>query len=143
MLELRGRVVNGGTDRFSVTTLVRSDSPPTTLVGSLVDELRMLAGADVAVRGLPDSSRGMPTFDVRAYDVLAIDGRRPRVGVLVARGDELWLASSDTLRLVPALEALRERVGARIWVVGRSDSTSGELHVESYGVIAAGAHPGP
>jgi hypothetical protein len=141
MLELRGRVVNSGTDRFSVTTLVRSDSPPTTLAGPLVDELRTLAGADVAVRGLADSSRAMPTLDVRVYEVLAIDGRRPRVGVLIARGDELWLESSDTLRLIPALEALRERVGAKVWVVGRSDSTSGELRVESYGVIAARAHP--
>lgn len=141
MLELSGRLVNSGTDRFSRTTLVRSDSPPTTLEGPLVDELRMLAGADVAVRGLADSSRAMPTLDVRAYEVLAIDGRRPRVGVLIARGDELWLESSDTLRLIPALEALRERVGAKVWVVGRSDSTSGELRVESYGVIAARAHP--
>jgi hypothetical protein len=134
-IELRGRLVNGGTDRSTITTLVRSGSPPTRLGGALLHELRALSGADVLVRGVMDSSGADGTLDVREYEVLAIDGRRPHVGVVLARAGELWLAASDTLRLVPKFDALSESVGAKIWVVGTSDSTAGELRVESYGVI--------
>lgn len=134
--ELTGRLMNSGTDRFTITTLQTSDGRAIRLTGDLRAELRTLSGADVMVRGAIYSGGADDSFDVREYEVLAIDGRRPQVGVLLARGGELWLAATDTLRLVPTLDELRERVGAKIWVVGTSDSAAKELRVESYGVIA-------
>lgn len=142
LTELTGRVMNGGTDRLTVTTLQPRDGRAVRLTGDLRDELRTLGGAEVMVRGVMDSSGGSSAgvassaLDVREYEVLEIDSRRPLVGVLLARGDELWLAAGDTLRIVPALDALRERAGAKVWVVGTSDTVARELHVESYGVIA-------
>jgi hypothetical protein len=136
LTELTGRVMNGGTDRFTITTLQTRDGRAVRLTGELRDELRTLSGADVMVRGVMNSSGAGDVFDAREYEVLEIDGRRPHVGVLLARGGELWLAATDTLRLVPALDALRERAGAKIWVVGASDSAAKELRIESYGVIA-------
>lgn len=136
LTELTGRLMNGGTDRFTITTLQTSDGRAARLTGDLRDELRTLGGAEVTVRGVMDSSGASGSLDVREYEVLDIDGRRPHVGVVLARDGELWLAAADTLRLIPALDALRERTGAKIWVVGASDSAAKELRVESYGVIA-------
>jgi hypothetical protein len=136
LTELTGRVMNGGTDRFTITTLQSRDGRVVRLTGDLRDELRTLAGAELMVRGVMDATGASDSLDVREYEVLEIDGRRPHVGVLLARGSELWLAAADTLRLVPALDALRERAGAKVWVVGASDSAAKSLRVESYGVIA-------
>ena len=136
LTELTGRVMNGGTDRFTVTTLQPNDGHAVRLSGDLRDELRTLGGAEVTVRGVMDSSDAGGSLDVREYEVLQIDGRRPHVGVVLAHDGELWLAATDTLRLVPALDALRERAGAKVWVVGASDAAAKELRVESYGVIA-------
>lgn len=136
LTELTGRVMNGGTDRFTITTLQPRDGRAVRLTGDLRDELRTLGGADVMVRGVMDSSGASGSLDVREYEVIEIDGRRPHVGVVLAHDGELWLAAGDTLRLIPALDALRERAGAKIWVVGASDSAARELRVESYGVIA-------
>ena len=136
LTELTGRLINSGTDRFTITTLQTHEGRAIRLGGDLRAELRTLSGADVMVRGVIDSSAADDSFDVRDYEVVAIDGRQPHVGVLLARGGELWLAAGDTLRLVPTLDALRERAGAKIWVVGAIDSVAKELRVESYGVIA-------
>jgi hypothetical protein len=133
---LTGRVMIGGTDRFLVITLKSDDGRTFLLTGDLVDELRRLGGADVAARGVVDTSGTAAALAVREYEVLSIDGQRAPVGVLVARGDDLWLAGSDTLRLVPALDELRQKIGAKIWVTGASDSATKELRVGSYGVIA-------
>ncbi len=135
LAEVTGRVMVGGTDRFIVVTLQRRDGRAFQLTGDLVNELRRLGSAEVAVRGVVDTS-GTASLDVHEYEVLAIDGQRPRVGVLLARGDELWLAAGDTLRLVPVLDAMRGIVGAKIWVTGASDAAAKELRVGSYGVIA-------
>ncbi|HEU4585435.1 MAG TPA: hypothetical protein VFR95_06775 [Gemmatimonadaceae bacterium] len=136
LTEVKGRVMNGGTDRSPITSLVSDDGSATRLGGALLDELRALSGAELSVRGVMSSGGAGRSLDVTEYEVLAIDGQRPHVGILLARDGELWLASSDTLRLVPALDALRERVGAKVWVVGTRDAAAGELRVQSYGVIA-------
>ncbi len=138
LAEVTGRVMVGGTDRFVMVTLQRDDGRAFQLTGELLNELRRLGSAEVAARGVVDTS-GTAALDVREYEVLAIDGQRPHVGVLLARGvggDELWLAGRDTIRLVPAPDALRESVGAKIWVTGVSDPAAKELRIGSYGVIA-------
>jgi hypothetical protein len=136
LTEAKGRVVNGGTDRFPTTSLVADDGSATRLGGALLEELRALAGAELSVRGVMSSGGAERSLDVREYEVLAIDGQRPLVGIVLVRDGGLWLASSDTLRLVPALDALRQRAGAKVWVVGTHDAEAGELRVQSYGVIA-------
>lgn len=134
--EAKGRVVNGGTDRSPITSLVADDGSAVRLGGALLDELRALSGAQLLVRGVTSSSGSERSIEVREYEVLSIDGQRPYVGIVLERGGEIWLASSDTLRLVPALDALRERVGAKVWVVGARDLAAGELRIQSYGVIS-------
>lgn len=136
LAEAKGRVVNGGTERSPVTSLVADDGSATRLGGALLDELRALSGAQLLVRGVMGSSSSERSIDVREYEVLSIGGQRPHVGIVIERGGEIWLASSDTLRLVPPLDALRQHVGAKVWVVGSRDSASGELRVQSYGVIS-------
>jgi hypothetical protein len=136
LTEAKGRVVNGGTARFPITSLVSEDGSATRLGGALLDELRTLSGAELSVRGVMSSGGTDRSLDVREYEVLAIDGQRPHVGTVLVRDGGVWLASSDTLRLVPALDALRQRAGAKVWVVGTLDSAGGELRVQSYGVIA-------
>ena len=103
--------------------------------GDLQRELRALAGAEVLVRGTLDSTGGGRVLNVREYELLSINGRRPHVGTLLVREAGVYLAASDTLRLIPDLAALREHAGAKIWVVGSTDSSTKELRVESYGVI--------
>jgi hypothetical protein len=134
--EITGRVMIGGTDRFPTITLQQSDGRAYLLTGDPVNELRRLGGAEVAARGVVATGGTGLSLEVRQYEVLAVDGQRPHVGVLLARGGDLWLAGSDTLRLLPALDALRQNVGAKIWVTGASDSAAKELRVGSYGVIA-------
>ena len=135
-VELTGKVLNSGTDRFTVTTLEVADAPSTALTGELRDELRALAGAEVRVRGMMDSAGVGRSLDVRDYELLAINGKRPHVGIVLLREGAVWLAASDTLQLVPTLDALRDRTGAKIWVVGSSDAGGTALRIESYGVIA-------
>jgi hypothetical protein len=135
-----GRVVNGGTDRARITSLVSEGGTTTRLVGPLIYELRSLDGAELLVRGVmqdESAERGCGrVLSVREYEVLAIDGQRPHVGKVIRQGDALWLAASDTLRLVPQLDELGVLVETKIWVVGESDSAARELHIQSYGVIA-------
>jgi hypothetical protein len=136
LTEAKGRVVNGGTDRFPTTSLVSDNGSATQLGGALLEELRALSGAELSVRGVMSTGGAEPSLDVSEYEVLAIDGQRPHVGVVFVRDGELWLASSDTLHLVPALDALRRSAGAKVWVVGTRAAAAGELRVQSYGVIA-------
>jgi hypothetical protein len=136
LVEVKGRVLNGGTDRFPITSLLSDDGSATRLGGALLDELRAVWGAELSVRGGQGSGGPERSLDVREYEVRAIDGQRPHVGIVLVRDGGLWLASSDTLRLVPALDALRQRAGAKVWVVGTHDAEAGELRVQSYGVIA-------
>lgn len=133
---LSGRVVNSGTEHLTITTLQVENSAPTRLVGALQTELRTLAGAEVRVSGVIDSAGSGRSLDVREYDILSINGQRPHVGTVLVRGASSWLVSSDTLRLIPELDALREREGARVWVIGAVDPGRSELRVESFGVIA-------
>jgi len=133
-----GRVVNSGTDRARITSLVSEGGTATLLTGPLIHELRSLNGAQLLVRGVMQDAgaQGGRSLSVRDYEVLAIEGQRPHVGKVIRQGDALWLASSDTLRLVPPLAALHDLVNIKIWVVGESDSSARELRVQSYGVIA-------
>ncbi len=106
------------------------------LIGSLSQELRRLSGASVRVRGHPERNPATAperAVNVADYEILAVDGRRPFVGLVVRRDNRLWLEGRDTLELVGAPPDLAARVGARVFVIG--DAEAGRVLLKSYGVI--------
>lgn len=130
-----GRLAVTGTDIASFAVLQVEGQRALVLSGELEPELRRLSGATLRVFGRIGEETPFGTrFEVRRYEVLAIDGRRPQVGELLARGGGLWLATdSDTLRLAGAPPELASESGARVWVVG--PVSAGTLQLQSYGVI--------
>jgi hypothetical protein len=130
--EYRGKLVITGTNPGTSVTLV-GDSGHVELAGALQPELRRLAGASVVVRGSLQGSRPAPTLMASDYEVTEIDGATPSTGLLKAESGKLWLAGRDTVELVGAPDALGEKAGAKVWVVG---AKSGDrLTVQSYGII--------
>jgi hypothetical protein len=130
--EYRGKLVITGTEPGTSVKLV-GDSGQVELAGALEPELRRLAGASVVIRGALRGARPAQTLEARGYEVTEIDGATPATGLLKRGDGKLWLAGRDTLELAGVPEALREKEGAKIWVVGRRGGDS--LEVQSYGII--------
>ena len=130
---LTGKVVVTGGEAVTFTTLQVAGRAPVRLTGDFEGELRRLSGAVVRVDGTRTERGPGVGLNVHSYEVLSIDGERPRVGTLLMRDGMLWLASSDTMRLAAAPEELRAQAGAKVWIIGQS--TGEELQVQSYGVI--------
>jgi hypothetical protein len=138
--ELSGVIVASGTEQFAITTLRREAQRPVRLVGELEGELRRLTGATVRVEGASTPSYGGDALDVRHYDVLLVDGQRPYVGEIITRGDALWLAALDTIRLTAVPEPLRAQARAKVWIIGPATPDGREVRVQSYGVIRPAQH---
>ena len=130
---LAGQVLITGTERMEFVTLQMEAGGAVNLSGPLLSELRRLTGAMVAVRGARKAGTPFEEFEVTAYDVTSIDGRRPSVGILEERDGALILVGVQSVRLTGVSDALRLQVGTKIWVVGRQ--TDNGLQVQSYGVI--------
>lgn len=106
------------------------------LTGPLFAELRRLVGARVRITGRPGRNPAAApdrAVEVTGYDILAVDGERPFVGVVVRRDARLWLAGQDTLELLGAPPDLAARVGAKVFITGTA--RGGQLVLRSYGVI--------
>jgi len=89
-----------------------------TLAGADTAALRRAAGLDVVVRGAASDRH----FLVSSFTVRAANGRPAVDGVLARDGDRLVLETPSgpvTLGNPPA--ALREMIGARVWVTGPLD----------------------
>jgi hypothetical protein len=125
-----GRVVAGGLADAPVTSLQVEGRGPVTLAGPLEPELRRLGGATVSVAGAPSPPNA---FAVSRYEIVLVDGVKPAVGTLMSRDGSVWLAGTDTMKLAAVPEALRGKVGAKVWIVGRRTGT--DLTVQSYGII--------
>ena len=106
-----------------------------TLVGDLQGELARLSGAKVRVHGF-QRAKSPGGFDVESYDVLEIDGEVPKVGILNLSAGTLLLAGRDTVELPDPPEELRNKAGAKVWIVGHP--TGGKVVVQSYGIIREG-----
>jgi hypothetical protein len=122
--------------RESAQMVLSGTAPDIALVGSLAGELGRLVGARVSVTGRPTANpAAVPerAVDVASYDIIAVNGERPYVGMLVERDRRLWLAGRDTLELVGAPSDLVARVGAKVFVNGTVQA--GQLLLRSYGVI--------
>lgn len=130
---LAGRIELTGSEPTVAVTLILGSGESVELRGPLELELRNLAGASVQVTGQRAAGSPRPGFEASAYQVLSIDGQRPNVGVVVRRGEFVWLEGTDTLRLSPVPPLLASRIGAKVWVVGRR--VAGAMQVLSFGVI--------
>jgi predicted small secreted protein len=131
---LTGQLAITGADPLTFVTLQPEGRRAVQLTGGYESELRNLAGAVVRVQGRPTAGPlPGPALEVSAYDIVSIDGQRPRVGVLQAAGGEYRLAGAEPVRLVGVPPELGRHAGAKIWVVGVRDGDALRLH--SYGII--------
>jgi hypothetical protein len=130
--EFRGKVVVTGSEPVTSVMLIGNEGN-VELVGGLEPEMRRLAGAGLLVRGSLQGSRPAQTLEVRDYEIMDIDGEVPSTGVLRNQNGRLWLTGKDTLELSGAPEALGDKDGAKVWIVGRRSGNS--LTVQSYGII--------
>ena len=130
---LTGRISVGGLAGQQITTLQVDGGKPARLVGSLEAELQRLNTATVWVAGGPVASPANG-FSVTRYDVLAIDGAKPLVGVTANRAGAVWLLTgADSVKLSAAASDLTTKVGAKVWVVGRR--TGADMTVQTFGII--------
>jgi len=131
---LTGKVVSGGLANEPTTSLQVEGAKTTTLTGPLEPELRRLNSATVWVAGAPGSGTPNASFAVSRYEIVSINGTKPLVGSLVARGADAWLATErDTVKLASPPAELRAKMGAKVWIIGRR--TGAELTPQMFGVI--------
>lgn len=115
------------------TRVVVESEEPATLVGPYEEELARLAGAEVRVTGRPvEGAEPGRTFRVTSYEILSVDGERPRVGILREDDSGFWLEApgGHGTRLGALSLRLRRSVGARVWVTLAPDRT-----VQRYGIL--------
>lgn len=117
---LAGEVRRVGSTPF-VRTIVEGDSAAVTVAGPLETELARLAGARVRVFGARVEGEGPGTaLEVERYEVLAVDGERPRVGRLgyeTGIGYRLIPEAGQAIPLASVPTGLGTEVGAKVWVV--------------------------
>ena len=140
---LHGVVFLTGTEPTVIVALLGDDASSVTLAGLLRDELRRLSGATVQLSGTRLGEGPMARFDVEGYEVLEIDGEKPVVGILHARGDQFSLGEEEAVgaihaspvhvRLSVVPDRFRQFLGAKMWVIGPRAADG--LRVQSYGVI--------
>jgi hypothetical protein len=112
------RVVGSSPFRQVVVSPSGGDAP-VTLVGPDTATLRKAAGLEVVVRG----SRTDGELRVTSFAVRSADGQPAVDGVLVRDGDGLALeTAAGRVRLGNPPAALRDLVGARVWVAGPLDT---------------------
>ena len=137
---VRGRLsVAGSEPLVGVLLTPTGGGAPLALSGAPSVLLRGLGGMDVVVRGRltgersgTASPRTAPEFSVDEFEVRAVDGVSATDGVVAVADGSFFLVTADGRRLaaryLPA--ALRQKVGARVFVAGALDGEAA-----SYGVI--------
>lgn len=128
---VRGTVRLVGSTPFVRTVVEGSDT--LTVTGRWESEIGRLSGARVEVVG-PVTTSGYPgpTMEARRYELLAVDGERPAVGVLRGEGGAFYLetAAGDSVGLEAVPASFGDLGGAKLWVV-----TGEEGAVRRYGVL--------
>ncbi|HYX80912.1 MAG TPA: hypothetical protein VE714_00870 [Gemmatimonadales bacterium] len=119
---VRGIVAVVGTS-FDSRVVVRplaGGGRPVTLIGPQSKTVGRLSGADVWVAG-PRDEHGQ--LAVSRFAVRTVDGLPALDGTLIARGDRLLLVTRDGKQhaIGNPPPALRDHVGARIWLTGPLD----------------------
>jgi hypothetical protein len=116
-----GTVQQVGSVPFLIT-VIRGDEDTAAVSGELEEEIARLVGARVQVTGVrSEGSFPGPTVEASAYRILSIDGEEPTMGILRVDGDGYYLETAgdeaDRRGLTSVPEGLRDRVGARVWVI--------------------------
>jgi len=101
--------------------------------GPLAAEVGRLTGASLVLVGAVQATTPWRTIVPTAYEVAAIDGQKPYVGVLRVEQNAMWLDTSPPIRLEEAPDALRAQNGAKVYVLG--SLSGGVLVLQSFGVI--------
>ena len=118
----RGIVAVLGSD-MDTRVIVRGTggARPVTLAGMQARTVGAMSGADVWVSGTRDESG---RINVSRFTVRSVDGAPALDGTLIARGTHLLVVTRDGKQhaIAAAPEALREHVGARVWVTGPLDT---------------------
>jgi hypothetical protein len=128
---LRGIVAVVGSVPMTEVVLRTATRGTVRLVGAAAGALRRLSGVELMVRGrAADGPRA--AFEVAGFAVRAVDGVPARDGTLVEERGSWFLVTADggRHRLAAPPDALREQVGARVWVAGAAEGS-----VASFGVI--------
>ena len=128
-----GRVAVTGTAEIPAVMLERAGETALQLGGEHEPELRALDGADIRVIGAP-AAPGIAgaAIDVERYEIVAIAGEAPFVGVLSADSEALTVTDATVLQLVGFPASLRSP-GAKVWVTG--ERAADTLRVRSAGII--------
>ncbi len=132
---VEGRVRVVGNRPFTRTVVEPEAGEALTIEGPYRVEIGRLAGAVVRVSGRRGDGQGMgPTLDASAYEVVSVDGDRPRLGVLVREAERYVLRTpgGSTVRLEHVSGPLAGAEGALVWVV--LDEKGG---VARYGILRA------
>jgi hypothetical protein len=126
---LRGTIAVVGSTPMTEVTIRPRGERPVTLVGGRVEQLRRLSGADVWVVGTRTAEG---TLDVSRFAVRSVDGVAATDGMLTSDAGQLYLVTPDGHRhlVISPPPALREQVGARVWISGELAGT-----VVQFGVI--------
>lgn len=101
--------------------------------GPLAAEVGRLTGATLGLVGPVQATTPWRTIVPTEYEILAIDGQKPHVGVLRVERGEVWLETSPPIRLEGTPDALRAQNGAKVYVLGALGNAV--LVVQSFGVI--------
>jgi len=131
---LEGVAGTMGSDPALMIVVRLANGEPVRVDGPLAADVGRLTGATVALFGTVQATTPWRTIEPTRYEVLAIDGRKPHVGVLRVEREEVWLESSPPLRLEGTPDALRVQRGAKVYVLG--PVRNGVLTVQSFGVIS-------
>lgn len=127
---VRGTIRVTGSTPFTVPTLRPTGGGTTlTLVGSDTAALKRLSGLEVVVVGEPTSAQ---EFHVRSFAVRTANGAPVIDGIVTRDGDALVIvtAAGQRVRLGNPPAALRDLVGARVWIGGPP-----ETGPNPYGVV--------
>jgi hypothetical protein len=130
----RGVLVAVGNEPGSTLLLIpatgAADGKAVAIVGANVDVLQRLTGLEIEVQGervpdrvLPGAAPGTMVLDVRAFAVRAANGVVAYDGIVGVQDGRFYLQLADGERLTVAAmpPALRDRVGARVFLVGPLD----------------------
>lgn len=139
---VRGVVSRVGNEPGSVIVVASPAGGGESVVLSTADSLslRAVVGLDIVARGartgmreLRASPRGAEVFAVTAFTVRAADGVPTTDGLVVTRRGAFLLQLPDGSELPVSVMpmALRDKLGARVWIAGALT-----LAPQSYGVIS-------
>ena len=126
----RGTVRRLGSEG-AVRTVIQGDES-VVAVGDYESEIARVAGAEVWITGMAETSPYGPAIRVSEYRILSVDGEVPVVGVLGEDADGFFLTRDDgSVRRIDVSDRLAEARGAKVWVVLGADRVT----VTRYGIL--------